>query len=63
MKLSDLFEATLPKWEVQLEVGPHQFITLTVNAVTKEDAFKKGVELAVKRGNRSPEPVTATKVA
>ena len=62
MKLSDLLEAKLPKWEVQLEVGPHQFITLSVNATTEEDAMKKAVAMAIKQSHRNPTPSTATKI-
>lgn len=62
MKLSELLEAKLPKWEVELEVGPHQFITLSVNAASEEDAMKKAVALAIKQSHRSPTPSSATKI-
>lgn len=54
MKLSDLFEAKLSKWEVSVEVGPHQFVTITVNATDKADAEKKAMAEAKRRKLNSP---------
>lgn len=54
MKLSDLFEAKLSKWEVSVEVGPHQFVTIEVNAANKADAEKKAMAEAKRRKLNSP---------
>ena len=54
MKLSDLFEAKLSKWEVSVETGPHQFVTITVNAADKADAEKKAMAEAKRRRLNSP---------
>lgn len=54
MKLSDLFEAKLSKWEVSVETGPYQYVTITVNAVDKADAEKKAMAEAKRRKLNSP---------
>lgn len=54
MKLSDLFEAKLSKWEVSVEVGPHQYVTITVNAADKADAEKKAMAEAKRRKLNAP---------
>lgn len=63
MKLSEIFEAKLSKWEVSVETGPHQFVTITVNAADKADAEKKAMAEAKRRRLNSPMLGQAKQVA
>lgn len=54
MKISELFETTLSKWEVSVETGPHQYVTITVKATDRADAEKKAMAEAKRRKLNSP---------
>lgn len=50
VKEEDLDEANLPKWEVSYDYGPHMSTSAEVSAKTKEDAAKKVIAAAKKKG-------------